>query len=107
MSILIPPVVSVKQGEVALLMVVRCCQETAVTAAEREKLAWLAANLPHQLNNPLQIIMGALEVYNKFQPFADDSPLKLAHDAAHRLGNVVWNVTQFVQASDAMEVPYV
>jgi len=116
MSILIPPDVSVKQGEVALLMVVRCSRETAVSlietakspgaaaVVEQDKLAWLmrlASNLSHQINNPLQIIMGALETYNGFRPFTSESPylLRLAYDTLQRLRAAVLNLAGFVQES--------
>lgn len=76
------------------------------TIIEQERMAALgrlSANIAHQINNPLQIIIGALDAHSDYaEPGPSDRNLKLIYDKTVYLSDVVRSITQFVHPGSAL-----
>lgn len=72
--------------------------ETLLTQERMAALGRMAASLAHQINNPLQLIVGSLEAYGGYGSPGLESPLlRQALDKALYLGEVVKSITLFVR----------
>jgi len=74
--------------------------EVIITQERMAALGRMSASIAHQINNPLQVVMGALGAYTNYAPNDEIDPyLRMAKERTAYLGEVVKSITMFTRPS--------
>lgn len=72
--------------------------EVIVSQERMAALGRMAASIAHQINNPLQVLVGTLEAYGGYgNPGLQNHYLVKAHETALYLGEIVSSITMFLR----------